>query len=383
MRSVVRTGLVVLVAVFALSAVTAASAFAAPEWYTKTGGKFNKLTSALEVKTTGNLTVNDTGWEFGTSIKLSCKVRIDGTIEAGGLGKINDYLTGNCNIYVGNCENATAEAVNLPWKTELYSEGAKVRERLVSGGHGTPGWQFTCGGFISDRCNFNTSANMETKLPSGNVLVIFKKGESNKTTCTNGGENAGQLEGEITFPHPESVEAIAAGQVTSGEWRQGGASLKESTATTWKGTVKLTDTVGGDAVECEEAGAGSAGPGAVDTTTKVTLSKCVMKAGACEKPGLEARHLAWNTELIDYDGLTHDLTVSGGSGTPGYALTCNGFLTDTCEGTSNTAMENVTNGVDAKFDKEKLFCTYGGAGSGTLEGTQLIEATKGGKLEVK
>ena len=39
-------------------------------------------------------------------------------------------------------------------------------------------------------------------------------------------------------------------------------------------------------------------------------------------------------------------------------------------------------GVDAAFDGENLKCTVGGTGKGALTGTQLIEATKGGRLEV-
>ena len=42
----------------------------------------------------------------------------------------------------------------------------------------------------------------------------------------------------------------------------------------------------------------------------------------------------------------------------------------------------MTGGVDAAFDGENLKCTVGGTGKGALTGTQLIEAAKGGKLEV-
>ena len=45
-------------------------------------------------------------------------------------------------------------------------------------------------------------------------------------------------------------------------------------------------------------------------------------------------------------------------------------------------MTNAAAGVDATFDGEKLTCTVGGTGKGVLAGTQLIEATKGGRLEV-
>jgi hypothetical protein len=49
MRSVFRTTLVALGAVFALSAVAASSASAAPEWYVKKGGVFKKVTEAVNV----------------------------------------------------------------------------------------------------------------------------------------------------------------------------------------------------------------------------------------------------------------------------------------------------------------------------------------------
>jgi sulfite exporter TauE/SafE len=49
MRSMFRMVLGALLAVFALSAVAASSASAAPEWYVKKGGVFKKVTEPVKV----------------------------------------------------------------------------------------------------------------------------------------------------------------------------------------------------------------------------------------------------------------------------------------------------------------------------------------------
>ena len=387
MRSMCRTVLVVLATVCALSAVAASSAFASSEWVAKKGGVFNRLTSALAVKATTNLVLTDTGWAGG--VGLSCEGKMEGTIEPGGLGKINSYTVSFCKSSgKTSCGVGTGEPVNLPWKTELYKEGGVFRVRLVSGGSGTPGWRFSCSG-EEDECKLNTSASLSNNEASGGVIAQFVNGESARTTCSRGGAGAGQLEKEIKFAHPEGVEAIRVAEVTAGEWLQGGVPLSKSVATTWKGTLKLTDQKGGIfgesiAAECVDTGEGAAEIGGLGTETKWTASNCVTKAGICPSPTVEAVDLPWNTALIRIGAIaTHDAISEAGKGTPGYKLHCEGIWNDTCTGTFDTVMENVTGGVDATFDGEKLKCEKGGAGQGAVEGTQLITATKGGKLEVK
>ena len=380
----------VALAVFALSAVTASAALAAPEWFVKTGGKASKLTSSLGVKATTNLTVEDSAWNSGT--KISCKGTMEGTLEPSGIGKISAYVATGCEN-VKNCPGPyTVESLNLPWKTELYTggeTGAKIR--LVSGGSGTPGWRFTCETIIGkteDQCNFNTSARL-SNAAFGNVEAEFNASETARTSCSLGGAEAGVLRGTIAIAHPASVEAIEA-RGGLPEWRQAGAALTQPVAVTWKGTVKTSannKTGGSYAVECTDTGEGMVEPGAAGTQTKWTMSNCKAIQGACESKAsgsLEALNLPWNTTLTVLGGVTRNLITNSG-GTAGFKIKCtNSVLGETsiqCKGTFNTAMENATAGVTARLAPGKMECDLLEL-EGKVEGTQTIEATKGGKLEV-
>lgn len=171
------------------------------------------------------------------------------------------------------------------------------------------------------------------------------------------------------------------------EWQQGGSSISSAATTLSKGAVKLQDSNATlrPLVECEETAEGSAGPGAVGVVTSVTYSKCVTKTSGvtCETP--VAVDLPWHSELT-LAGATQNVIAEGGKGAPGYKVTCTAVgvkATDTCTGTTlMTEMANVAGGVNATFDGKLLNCTLGGAGQGKMEGTLLVEATKGGKLEV-
>jgi hypothetical protein len=386
MRPMYRTLLAVL-AVSALSALTASAALAAPEWYVKTGGKSSKLTSVLAVKATTNLTVDDTVAGGGTAVK--CKGTIEGSIEPGGLGKVSSYVVSGCEN-IKNCPSpVTVTSINLPWKSELYAGGETgAKMRLVSGGSGTPGWRFECNQGPADLCNFNTSARLGN-VPLGNVEAEFNASESARTTCSRGGAESGVLTGTIVFAHPEGDEAIEA-RGGLAEWRQVGAALTAPVATVSKGTVKLrvVDHELSFTTECSVTGEGSVEPGAAGTQTKWAMSSCKAIAGECEseKAGsLEALNLPWNTALTVAGGVTRDL-ITNSHGTAGFEMTCYtifGKIGIACTGTFNTIMENVTGGVDARLETEALACDGPTEFTkGIVEGTQTVEATKGGKLEV-
>lgn len=173
------------------------------------------------------------------------------------------------------------------------------------------------------------------------------------------------------------------------EWQQGSAPLSESTGTVWKGTVKVEDKnasgAGDPLVECEAAGKGTVGPGAADTETEWSTSKCTLKHGTCGSIVLEAANLPWHSELTLAEGKAVDVISQDGKGEPGYKLSCTVLgvkVTDTCTATTlKTTTESAAGGVNATFDGEKLNCSVGGKSEGSLEGTRLIEATKGGALQ--
>jgi hypothetical protein len=182
------------------------------------------------------------------------------------------------------------------------------------------------------------------------------------------------------------------------EWQQSGAKLSEAVATKSKGKVTIYDAKLKGGVECEGAGEGSAGPGAVDRQSTLALSGCVnskiINSKGKELPNfctkinkVEAVGLPWHTELAEVEGSLHDVIVSEGTKAPGVMFECIVTGTtrkDTCTAkTLNATVSNATGGVDATFDDEKLECSEDKAGNeeGMLISTQLVEATKGSALE--
>lgn len=182
------------------------------------------------------------------------------------------------------------------------------------------------------------------------------------------------------------------------EWQQGGAALSKAATTKSKGKVKLIDEKMDAELECESAGEGSVGPGAVDKTTGWALSGCVPTPKAESTQGKEVTNLCvkaeastvvglpWHTELVYSDGALRDAIVSEGKEKPGFTLKCENALgtkeTDTCIAEKlNTTVTGATGGVDSAFDGEKLNCSLGGAEVGKLVSTQLVEAAKGATLE--
>lgn len=178
---------------------------------------------------------------------------------------------------------------------------------------------------------------------------------------------------------------------TSAAWRLNGVPLIESTPTTWKGTMKLTDTkaagpVGG---ECQVTAEGTSGVAGAGEITKWTASSCAPLED-CQKNlavEIEAVNLPWHIELAKVEGAIHDSLVSSGKGTPGYKIKCKVLgskVEDECTGTLRATATNTTEGVTSTFNAaEKLACTFGGAGSGVLEGSQKITPNNGGKLSAE
>jgi hypothetical protein len=187
------------------------------------------------------------------------------------------------------------------------------------------------------------------------------------------------------------------------EWQQGGAKLTEAVATKSKGSVTLADVGESAKVECTVTGEGTAGPGAVDKDTSLSLSGCFAPAKArnskgeevtnnCEKVvKAELQGVPWRTELTIrggsfYDAITHE------SKELAFEIACKVLggsleVVDKCGagGLSFAAsISNVVGGVDSTFDNEGIFlCSLTGGDTGEIGGTQLVEATKGGTLEVK
>ena len=348
------------------------------------------LSESVGTKSKGTVKLADEA-ATGGELEVECEAAGEGSVGPGGVDEETKWSKSKCTLVkTGSCEAGKAAelvAVHLPWHSETLALEGTVRDVITSSGKGTPGLEIVCtvaGIFkVVDECTGTLKTGMTNV--AGGVDATF---DGEKLKCSSGGAGKGALEGT------ELIEATKGGklEVSAPEWRQGGAVLSESVGTKSKGTVKLTDeaATGGELeVECEAAGEGSVGPGGVDEETKWSKSKCTLvKTGSCEAgkaAELVAVHLPWHSETLALEGTVRDVITSSGKGTPGLEIVCTvaGIfkVVDECTGTLKTGMTNVAGGVDATFDGEKLKCSSGGAGKGALEGTELIEATKGSTLE--
>ena len=145
MRSKLRTICAALLAVFALTAVAASSASAAPEWYIKKAGVFAKVKEAINVKQ------GTANWELTDKVSIferfgvKCTSEDSGQIKPGGIASIVTIQGLRCSeVKGGERIEGPVPAVHLPWKLELYTEGTEIRTRILNGGSGTPEQEFTC-----------------------------------------------------------------------------------------------------------------------------------------------------------------------------------------------------------------------------------------------
>jgi hypothetical protein len=175
--------------------------------------------------------------------------------------------------------------------------------------------------------------------------------------------------------------------------------IASPTAVKSKGRLELTDEKGGPlgggvTVRCpknseaEGLNEGTVGPGSTDEITKITDAAgktpiaCETVAGICPAPvTAKPIHLPWVTKLLANG---RDEIVSGTGGEPGWEVSCNGTI-DICQGKTNTAVTNVTGGVDLTFDANSpnVNCSRGGAGKGKVRGTVHVLNPTGVVLSVK
>jgi hypothetical protein len=224
MKSPLRIGLTALAAVLVLSAVVAATASAAPEWYAKKAGVFKKVTTAVKVEFEASklAMIDNLG---GAYEGMSCTTSNfgHGTVEAAGAGKIETFSAENGKTQCkggkikengeGNvCEEHGIEemtAINAPWKTQLSAEGTSIRAS-ISSESGTPGFRFKCktigGTSILVTCEGNTSAHAFSNATAGLVEAEFES-KSPRTTCAKQKE-AGEWKGTLKVK-PSKVEKEA------------------------------------------------------------------------------------------------------------------------------------------------------------------------------
>lgn len=275
--------------------------------------------------------------------------------------------------------------------------GGKPQDVISSGGKGNPGVRIYCSVLgvrtLAEECS-GTLRTSATNSASG-VEGSF---DGEQLSCSHFSvASKGTVEGSLLT---QSKSGAALEATRPENWLQGGKALTGSIGTkTSSGSIKLTDqevtSWGVLKVECKESGEGTAGVSGADELTKLSFSACkLVSDGPCEAavaPAVTPVHLPWHSELVLSEGLTprtHDVSVSGGKGVPGFVIECR-FLgvyqvVDECTASAlKTGAKNVSTGVEGTFDGEKLTCSGSGKKqTGALEGTQLTEAITGSALEV-
>jgi hypothetical protein len=333
--------------------------------------------------------------EQSSKSRYSCSFNQEGTVGPGAAGEITGkkvYTCTNINTPAW-CESAIElEALHLPWKTELVSVNGVVRDRIANSGAGTPEWKVKCNGLHGKTENVCSGAETTTGMAnaSNGVYATFDE-ESATGSCSIGTT--------LVLRGSENVQPVGGGELTTGapQWLFNGKYSKEAGSVAAKGSLKIADAEGAGGsplvAECTSAGKGSAGPGNGGTLSTLTLSACKYSWNGnktvCESASrVEALHLPWRTALIASEGTTRELFSEDGKGAPGFKIVCKTTIItaeDTCTGKTSASVKNVTGGVDETFDShsEKLSCSLGKTGSGTVEGTSLVEDLGGETLSFK
>jgi hypothetical protein len=150
-----------------------------------------------------------------------------GEVKSAGTGAISSFAVsrgaGREKCVPANVEHNWCKAVestkglNLPWKTELYTEGSEIRAMIVNGGAGTPIWDFECENQLvryGDDCWVSSSTHESNNVLGGLVEAAFDT-KSPKTKCERGshkdeaGEWKGVMKAKPTAAEKEKgVEAI-------------------------------------------------------------------------------------------------------------------------------------------------------------------------------
>jgi hypothetical protein len=116
----------------------------------------------------------------------------------------------------GTCDNTKmpdAEAINLPWHTQLVLRGGILYDLVLGHGGGRPGWRVTCinaaGGTTVDTCEEEAglpdSLEITNEVNGSGVLGTFNPAKNPKSKCSEGGEKSGEVSGTVLTQSPSST----------------------------------------------------------------------------------------------------------------------------------------------------------------------------------
>jgi hypothetical protein len=109
-------------------------------------------------------------------------------------------------------------------------------------------------------------------------------------------------------------------------------------------------------------------------------ASCTVEEGSCGSPNVLIKNLPWNAETVLVGGAFRETYKSSGAGSPGWDITCFGFVEDTClsetfsAGLSNSEGINVIENGDEESGEAN--CSLGGAG-GLWKYARLAKALEG------
>ncbi len=218
-----------IVSALLMSAVAAGSASAETvlklQWllYHSQSGIHLLLAAPITVHSLGLLLLEDSK-ATGGAVKIHCHGYDKGTVGPHGLDLI-ELITAellgtkheiSCEFDPGKeglCKAGTrpiAEAIHLPWHTELFlaNGGAEIRDLISAHGNGKPGYRTVCenivGGKSEDVCEEEAGKMGSTLITNdglAGVLGTFEK-VTPKTKCTLGGAAAGTITGTVLTESP-------------------------------------------------------------------------------------------------------------------------------------------------------------------------------------
>jgi hypothetical protein len=193
-----------LVAAFAMSAVAATAASAAPVWEEEVGGVFKPITVAKASTSTGTLKLKDTGTLLGES-EVECTGTDKGTVGAGSADTITEIKATECKGIKVCKAPVTAEALNVApklaggvWQTALETVGTETRDKVTTtSGTKVVGWTVTCEtsfGKQTDVCESASTTTAMTNNANGTVTATFDA-KSPSAKCSLGNATSGHVLG--------------------------------------------------------------------------------------------------------------------------------------------------------------------------------------------
>lgn len=389
-----RTALAVLVAAFAFSAVAASAAIAAPEWYSSStkpapewwqGG--SKLSSAINVKTSGKVWMEDRG----APMAVSCESSGEGTAGTGAAGKLTSWTLSGCAPTAKAINEKGEEVANaclsvtktslfkkLPWRGTLTLSKGTLQDVLIGEGKEELGFQFECNtslGKVADECS---ATEKQISVPvsnvSGGVEATF--GSEPLYKCSVSNKKAGVMRSS------QRIEAVSGGALETHIVEGAYSKLTSSIGVKATGTITMEDKVLGEGFSCQMEYNGTIGSGGKGTITSGSATSCHGVGECASVKELTAVGYPWATQLSATGEVISDKIVSGLE-TPGYLFECSGGHPDTCNMTVSPQLTNGLEGdVFARFGEAITSCSSGGKEKGVVEG-ELTIAPETGAIEAK